>query len=310
MNILLALEEAAGIQTLKAVDQSGHQIVAVLTASSAEVDAKRGATVAAVAKNLGYEVWPAKKVKDPALAEVMKAKHVDILLNVHSLYIIDKEVVEAPLIGAFNLHPGPLPDYAGMNAPSWAILNGESRHGVSLHWMEAGIDTGFIAYQAMFDLKPSDTGLSVSSTCVRQGLELIKTLLVTDPDAIPRLEQDFSRRKYYGFEKPFAGKMDWTQSAESLERFVRASDFYPLPSPWGTPKTFLAHQELGVLKVALSQQPSAAEAGRVKVEEGKVLVATATDWLELKKLLVEGKALNPSELLQGGELLRARPGDE
>ncbi len=303
MKILLAIEEAAGIQTLKAVDQSNHEVVAVLTASSSDADAKRGATVAAVAKNLGYEVWPAKRVKDPALAELMRQKEVDVLLNVHSLYIINAAVVAAPKIGAFNLHPGPLPYYAGMNAPSWAIYNGEKQHGVTLHWMEAGIDTGHIAYQAVFDLKDSDTGLSVSTQCVRQGLDLIKQFLSTSAEDIPRVEQDFSKRHYYGFEVPFEGKVDWSKDALSLERFVRASDFYPLPSPWGTPKTNLGAKEIGILKVALTHIKADSPVGTVKKEGEQVWVATATDWLELTKLMLDGKAVNPAELLKGGETL-------
>ena len=303
MKILLAIEEAAGIQTLKAVHQSEHEVVAVLTASSGEADNKRGATVAAVAQNLGYDVWPAKRVRDPALAQLMQVKAVDILLNVHSLYIIHKEVVAAPKVGAFNLHPGPLPYYAGMNAPSWAILNGEQQHGVTLHWMEAGIDTGHIAYQARFDLKDTDTGLSVSTQCVRLGLDLIRQLLSTSPEAIPRLEQDFGKRHYYGFEVPFGGKLDWSKDALNLERFIRASDFYPLPSPWGTPKTCLEGKELGILKASLSGQEAQAAAGTIKKEGDRVWVATATEWLELKKLMFEGKPVSPADFFQGGEQL-------
>ena len=58
------------------------------------------------------------------------------------------DVLEAPRIGSFNLHPGPLPEYAGLNAPSWAIYHGEQEHRVTLHWLDAGIDTGPIAYGA------------------------------------------------------------------------------------------------------------------------------------------------------------------
>ena len=73
----------------------------------------------------------------------MREQGVDLLLNVHSLYLIARRtVVAAPRIGSFNLHPGPLPEYAGLNTPSWAIYNGEREHGVTVHWMEPGVDTG------------------------------------------------------------------------------------------------------------------------------------------------------------------------
>lgn len=301
MKILLALEEAAGIQTLKTVHQSEHDIVAVLTQSSAEADAQRGATVAAVAKNLGYDVWPAKEVKNAQFAQTIKDHAVDVLLNVHSLYIIHGDVVAAPKLGAFNLHPGPLPEYAGMNAPSWAIFNGEKEHGVSLHWMEAGIDTGHIAYQKRFPLKETDTGLTVSTQCVRYGIELVKELL--SAASIPKLEQDISKRKYFGFKVPFEGKLDWDLSALVLERFIRASDFYPLPSPWKTPLAQLNDKSIGILKVALSQETSAGKAGTVKKNDDAVFVATADYWLELKRVVVDGKSLKAAEVFSGAEVL-------
>ena len=67
-------------------------------------------------------------------------------MNVHSLFLIHPWS-SAPTIGSFNLHPGPLPEYAGLNVPSWAIYEGEKRsHGVTVHWMDEGVDTGPIAW--------------------------------------------------------------------------------------------------------------------------------------------------------------------
>ena len=98
----------------------------------------------------------------------MRSEEIDLLLNVHSLYVIHADLVAAPRTGSFNLHPGPLPEYAGLNAPSWAIYHGESRHTVTVHWMEPGIDTGAIAYETSFEIAEDDTGLSLSARCVRE----------------------------------------------------------------------------------------------------------------------------------------------
>lgn len=305
MKILIAAEEAAGVQTLKTVTQSQHNIVAVLTQNKVD-STMRGATVATVAEHLGLPVWPARLVKRLELVERIKEAQVDLLLNVHSLYIIRAEVLDAVRVGAFNLHPGRLPHYAGMNAPSWAIFNGEAQHGVTLHWMEAGIDTGHIAYQAVFDLKPSDTGLSVSSQCVRQGLPLIQELL-SDPDNIPKIAQDISQRHYYGFEVPFGGVMAWQQPAQVLERFVRACDYYPLPSPWGYPKAWLNKSEFGLMKVRLSQQSCSAAPGSIQEIDGSICVATADEWLCIERILRDGKAVKPEGFLKAGQQLIASP---
>ena len=96
-------------------------------------------------------------MKDPKFAEVVSAEKVDRLLNVHSLFVIAREIIQAPRFGSFNLHPGPLPRYAGLNALSWAIYRGELRHGVTIHKMLPGTDTGPIAYQAILEIEENDT---------------------------------------------------------------------------------------------------------------------------------------------------------
>ncbi|MGI9465992.1 MAG: formyltransferase family protein [Rubripirellula sp.] len=150
-----------------------------------------------VAEHLEIPVWPAGQVKSSEFAEQVRLEAVDLILNVHSLHIVHPEVLAAARVGAFNLHTGPLPSYAGMNAVNWAIMNGESQHGTTLHWMEHGIDTGDIAFETTFDLSPQATGLSVNRQCTNDGIDLIRQLLRTDPDSIPRRSQDFSKRHYY-----------------------------------------------------------------------------------------------------------------
>src|SRR5437870_5807166 len=134
MNILLVAEELAGLQVLRTLASSSHRLVAVMSAPPRP--GKTAASVWTVARAMGFETWPSKLVKDPALAEQIRSRQVDILLNVHSLYVIHKNILSVPLYGAFNLHPGPLPSYAGLNAISWALYRGEKSHGVTIHRME------------------------------------------------------------------------------------------------------------------------------------------------------------------------------
>ncbi|HEX7022764.1 MAG TPA: formyltransferase family protein [Trueperaceae bacterium] len=303
LRVVLVAEEAAGVQTLRLLERSPHQVVAVMSGPTTG-EVLRGASVGGLARTLGYRVWPARRVKDAALAEDLRAAGVDLLLNVHSLYLIHASVLAAPRLGAFNLHPGPLPEYAGMNAPSWAIYRGETRHGVSLHWMEAGIDTGAVAYRDDFEISEADTGLSVSAACVRRGLPLIERLLETaarDPEAVPRWEQDVSRRRYFGRDVPQGGRLDWRAPAREVVRFVRACDYYPLPSPWGTPQTCMAGAPLGVIQAKGSGAPAAGPPGTVgEVEEGGVRVAAADEAVLVRRVLWQGKARPAQEVLVPG----------
>lgn len=126
-------------------------------------------------------------ISDPTFASELRRRDVDVLLNVHSLHLIDPDVLAAPRIGSFSLHPGPLPEYAGLNVPSWAIYRGVAKHGVTLHWVAPRVDAGPIAFEASFSITPQDTGISVSAKCVQYVLPLVSkllTLLTNDPDEL------------------------------------------------------------------------------------------------------------------------------
>ena len=303
MRVLLAAEESAGIQALRAVAKHDCELVAVMT--SAPEGTRRGTVVSDVARQLDVPVWPAAYVEDPALGARMRDEAVDLLLNVHSLRIAHSDVVAAPRIGSFNLHPGPLPHYAGLNAPSWAIVNGETRHAVTLHRMEAGLDAGAIAYEDWFDLAESDTGLSVSMQCVRRGIPLVRQLLETasrDPSAIPSQKQDLSRRRTYRKQDiPHGGRLEWTLTAREAVDFVRAADYYPMPSPWGHPRSWVEGREIAVVKAMRTARVCDAPPGTVgHCEAKRVDVAAADEWISLQLVQVDEEYCDPAELLREG----------
>lgn len=297
--VVLAAEEAAGLKALHAVTQSPCELVAVLT--SPAPDSRRGSTVGEVAKQLGHEVWPAARVKEASLATTLRSLHIDLLLNVHSLYLIHADVVTAPRIGSFNLHPGPLPQYAGLNAPSWAVYNGEASHAVTLHWMAAGVDTGAIAYEARFPLTEADTGLSVSVRCVREGIPLVSRLLedaAKDPPAIPKIVQDLSKRRVYKRKDiPHGGRIDWSLPAKEIDAFVRGADYYPMPSPWGHPAATVAGQELLVAKVQRTGHACTESPGTLRRSDESVEIATGDEWLQLKRLRIEDRYVDAATAL-------------
>jgi len=275
MRIALFCGEAAGARVLEALAKSGHELTHVLTAEASPAWP--------LAAKLGLRPQPARRVREPSFAAELCAAGVELILNVHSLYIVPPEVLRAPPLGAYNLHPGPLPRYAGLNAPSWAIYNGEARHGVTVHRMEAGIDTGPIAFQEEFPIAQNDTGLSVALRCAQKGVELVKRLveaLARDPAGIVLTKQNEKHRRYFGKEVPQGGRIDWNAPARRIYDFVRACDYSPFPSPWGTPRALLQDQSVEILKVALTGERCDAAPGTLR--EGN-LVATADEWLALKK---------------------------
>ncbi|HEY3227733.1 MAG TPA: formyltransferase family protein, partial [Roseiflexaceae bacterium] len=290
MNLLLVAEESAGIQLLRLLAGTDHRIVAVM-ASPPKGKAER-ATMWRAAEKMGLPTWPARLVKDPDFAGKVCYEHVDIILNLHSLFIIHNEVIGAARIGSFNLHPGPLPDYAGLNTVSWAIYRGETTYGVTLHKMAPEVDAGPIVSQSFFRIEAGDNALSVYSKCVKAGLALVLKLLETaaaDPRAIPLVPQDLSKRRYFDKKVPEEGRLKWDRPAREIVNFVRACDYYPFPSPWGYPRASRDEQNIAIVKASPTGKACNALPGIVGRSEGApgVRVACADEWIQLHTIEIE-----------------------
>ena len=301
MNVALAAEESAGLRALELL--AGRDDVRVVLVLSSGRGAS--ASVADAAVDRGLRVEPASSVADAGLAEELRGLEVDLLLNVHSLSIAHADVVDAPRLGSFNLHPGPLPSYAGLNAPSWAVYEGATEYAVTLHWMSAAVDAGPIAYSRAVTLSEEDTGLTVMARCVRAGIPLLSTLLdqaSRRPDRVPRLPQSTSPIDR-GPGPPNRGRVDWTQSARQLAAFVRACDYGPFPSPWGRPHTAIGDDELGLVQARLHPLEGLHydEPGTVLAIVGDAIaVATGADALLVSRVARAGETLSAAAIASVG----------
>jgi methionyl-tRNA formyltransferase len=309
MQIALAAEEAAGVQALRMCVSRGHRVVAVFTDSGGGGSL---ASVASVAESLGVPVRSASEVREPALAGWLREREVELLLNVHSLHMVNADVLEAPTLGAYNLHPGPLPECAGLNGPSWALYEGADRHGVTLHRMTEVFDEGPIAFADAFDLHLSDTGLSVMIQCVRRGLQLLERLLdcAERREPIPAHPQDLALRRWFGAGPPDEGHLDWLGPARCVADFVRACDYRPFPSPWGFPRCIAHGLEVAVLGASVDRGQAHAVPGTVAhTEDSAVLIAAADAWVRVDRVEVDGRELSAGDVFRNGERL-ARPGGD
>lgn len=307
LRVLLVAEESAGLQTLNNLLKSPHELVGVLASPTHQ---SKAATVWNTARKHGIETVPAENVRDPGFAQRVVELNIDVLLNVHSLYVIKGSIISACRLGAFNMHPGPLPHYAGLNVPSWAIYNGETEHAVTIHEMTPEIDAGTIACEARFPIEPNDTGFSLMAKCIRAGVPLIDNLLdaaAQGAHAIPRIEQDLSRRRYFGRKAPNAGQIEWDWSAADVVNHVRASDYSPFVSPWGVPVSRLGGSTVGILKAErMGEFHNGMPPGTVgESTERGIRVAASDEWVLVRKVSVEGRNRNASEVLTTGHILRA-----
>jgi methionyl-tRNA formyltransferase len=170
--------------------------------------------VKVAAERMGIPIWPLTLVKDPGFAARLRAEGVDLIIKVQSQCAIHQDVLRSPAVGAFSLHPGPWPEYAGPNAVSWALYNGEATHATTLHWMQTSVDAGPIAYTSKFEVTEVDTALTLSAKCVNLGLPLIEQLLRdAATGSIPRTGEELVARRHHTDAPPQNGYVNWIRHA-------------------------------------------------------------------------------------------------
>ena len=206
-----------------------------------------------------------------------------------------------PTKGAINFHDGPLPKYAGLNATTWAILNGETRHGITWHEMKAKVDEGDILKQSLFDIGENATSLTLNARCfeVAQGAfaELVDEL--ANGTNVPQ-PQDISELTYFGkFKRPNnAGVISWNESADTISALVRALDFGPYTNPLNSAKVKIGAEYFVVEDVSIVESSSAETPGSImRINEDGIMVSTSTNEVLIKGLrTIDGQGINLSEL--------------
>lgn len=304
LTVALIAEEAAGARALKLLADRGHRVVAVFTDAA---PGGIGVSVGQLAAELEIPARPAADVRDASLGAQLSTLGLDLLVNVHSLHIVDPAVLAAPALGSYNLHPGPLPECAGLNAPGWALYEGRRGHGVTLHRMTPGVDEGPIVFVDRFEIGEGATALELMTECVRRGLPLLERLaeLAETGAPIPAEGQDLSRRRWFGAGPPEGGSLDWDRPASRVVDFVRACDYGPFPSPWSFPRCVATCGEVAIAGVEATADGADAEPGTVQAApDGGVLVAAADAWVRVDRIELDGERTSAAPALRPGERLR------
>jgi natural product biosynthesis luciferase-like monooxygenase protein len=195
-----------------------------------------------------------------ALRDAPETAKFDYLLSITNLRMLPTWLLERPTHMAINFHDGPLPRYAGLNAPVWALNNGETEHGITWHRMEKGADTGPILVSRTFPISSNESAFSLNAQCYQAALDAFPELIESLEHGAPQLKpQDLSQRTYFGLtQRPAsAAVLDWTQPADRLERLIRALDFGRYPNPVMLPRVDLG----GFMLLARSAEVVSGDAG-------------------------------------------------
>jgi len=173
-----------------------------------------------------------EKARDPRFIHHLQSLQPDLIVVAAYGQILPSAILNLPRLGCLNVHTSLLPKYRGAAPIQWAILNGDKATGITIMQMDQGLDTGPVIYRTGIGLDPSETGGTLHDRLADLGatalLECVRRLsrgeaLVAQPQ--PGAGITYARK----LDKTEA-QIDWTESAEALERRIRA--FNPWPVAW------------------------------------------------------------------------------
>lgn len=297
---LLIGNEHLTVECGKRLLGAGHRISAVVT---------RREDIADWARSAGLDVLGSLR----ALADSGSEERVDWLFSIANLDMIPDAILERARSGAINFHDGPLPRYAGLNAPVWAILNGESRHGITWHVMQSGVDTGDIVVSRDLPIAEDETAFTLNAKCFAAGIESFDAVLEEIARGLPgRVAQDLGQRSYFGLNhRPAgAGRLDFQTASETLLRLVRALNHGGYDNPVATPFFMSAS---GPVLVGLAEAASGAGTpGTVlSVDDGALTVALADGAVRLSGLADPmGNPVEACDAARAGEILASPSGED
>lgn len=291
ISVLLMGQESLTIACGDMMLAGGHQIAAVVSAD---------ATVQGWAEGLGLQVF-----SDPK-ALIAAGTNADWFLSIANLAMVPEAALGLASKGAVNFHDGPLPQAAGLNTPSWAILQGKTHHGVSWHMMEGGVDEGDLIATRAIDIAADETAFSLNSKCYAAGMESFGDVLAQlEAGTVNRQPQDLSLRAYFARDaRPDgSGFLDLNATAETLSATVRGLDFAEYWNPLTTAKLQVGDQ---ILRVgALDTVAGALVAGQVgDVAADSLVVGTASDPVRLSGVTdLDGMAVDCAAVFSSGAVL-------
>jgi len=220
--IVLAYHEM-GCVGIEALLSNGFEILAVFTHVDAANETLWFRSVAELAARRNLPVFAPDNVSHPLWLEKIRALKPDVLFSFYYRNLVSKDLLAIPPAGCFNLHGSLLPKYRGCAPANWAILNGETDTGVTLHHMVGRPDAGDIVGQRRVAIAPTDDAATLNGKLAGAARPLLDELLpLIRAGKAPRIPQDEASATYFGRRSPKDGEIDWQRTATEVANLVRA----------------------------------------------------------------------------------------
>jgi methionyl-tRNA formyltransferase len=290
------------VPSLSALVSAGHEVSLVVTQPDRPKGRGRKVAMSAVkerALELNLAVYQPERVRTPEAAEAISAAKPDVIVVAAFGQILPKAVLDIPPKGCINVHASLLPRYRGAAPINWAIIRGEDVTGVTIMRMDAGMDTGDMLMVKEEDIRPEDTGGSLTKRLSGLGAGMIvEALGELEAGRLTAVRQDADKATYAPMLKKETGLIDWNKPAAEVERLARGLD------PWPGAYTKHGGETLRVWRVEVTDNDTPGVSGEV-IEAGRhgIAVVTGSGIAVITELqLGGGKRMKAADYLAGHRL--------
>lgn len=224
------------VPSLRALQEEGHLVVAVVTRPDRPAGRGRKLQASAVkqeAQREGIDVLQPENPGAPEFLARLAALEPDLSVVVAYGAILPEEVIHLPRLGSVNVHASLLPELRGAGPVNWAIIRGHDRSGVTIMRMVPELDAGPVLYRVESRFPPDVTAGQLGQQLSEIGATaLVEALAQMEAGTLPEVDQDHDRATYAPKLDRQTARLDWTLSAEELDRWIRGCD--PWPAAWSS----------------------------------------------------------------------------
>jgi methionyl-tRNA formyltransferase len=298
-----------GVPTLHALLRSKeHQLAAVVTQPDKPVGRDQRIKPPPIKKALAGAKIPIlqpTRIKDRQSIEEISALSPEVIVVMAYGQILPQGILETPRVACLNLHASLLPRHRGAAPIQAAIASGDSETGITVMYMDEGLDTGDILLQRKIDILPTDTGGSLHDRLAQIAADaLLESLQLLAKEIAPRVPQNNTLATYAPKLNRDDGKIDWAERAEVIERKVRA--FNPWPGAFATVAAKSGKPRNLKIFSASIVDLAAAPGEILQTEERGLVIAASDRALSLEEVQPEGKRrMTSAEFLRGFDVASA-----
>jgi methionyl-tRNA formyltransferase len=291
-----------GVPTLQALLNSEHEVVGVVTQPDKPVGRAQSIEPPPIKKALAatkMRVLQPARIKEQTAIEEICALKPDVVVVMAYGQLLPREVLEIPKIACLNLHASLLPRWRGAAPIQAAIAAGDPETGITVMYMDEGLDTGDILLQRKINIRSDEKGSTLHERLAKIAPEgLLESLRLLADGNAPRTPQDNALATHAPKLTREDGRINWKQPAEGIERRIRA--FNPWPGAFAT-FTDKNGREVRLKIFAAHIVDQNGKPGEVLCADKRgLIVATGERSLSLYKVQLEGKAwMTGRDLIRG-----------